>query len=285
MRYYPLLQFVYRDHRVHLSWWSCRVRLVGICDCFLFLRDVEDSDYGNFVIKLVFSSRDLDNLLSIHSIFVGVSLVSLCFGGVFLWCCFFPGNLASIALSSFVDGDTFNFQKLYEVTKVVTKNLNKVIDRNYYPVEASTEPVFDDFTWFEYEKLMWYICVFIIYSEYISRKCNFTIHIIYTHNCFPEMYLVFFFLLSWDLSLRISALEMYLKCFSMFPLFYLLPKPAGRVVLLPIPEGSVFESPGLRRSGQIFFLHSRLSLGSGSCAGFRFPQRLKSFNPYSWEPA
>ena len=73
-----------------------------------------------------------------------VSLVSLCFGGVFLWCCFFPGNLASIALSSFVDGDTFNFQKLYEVTKVVTKNLNKVIDRNYYPVEASTEPVFDD---------------------------------------------------------------------------------------------------------------------------------------------
>jgi len=46
-------------------------------------------------------------------------------------------NLASIALSSFVDGDTFNFQKLYEVTKVVTKNLNKVIDRNYYPVEEA----------------------------------------------------------------------------------------------------------------------------------------------------
>lgn len=115
------------------------MRLVDICDCFLFLRDVEDSDCGNFVIKLVFSSRDLDSRLSIHSIFVRASLVSLCFGGVFLWCCFFPGNLASIALSSFVDGDTFNFQKLYEVTKVVTKNLNKVIDRNYYPVEASTE--------------------------------------------------------------------------------------------------------------------------------------------------
>eukprot|EP00438_Fugacium_kawagutii_P024739 Skav213489 [mRNA] locus=scaffold3849:62543:67601:- [translate_table: standard] len=46
------------------------------------------------------------------------------------------GNLASLALSSFVEGDAFNFQKLYEVTKVVTKNLNKVIDRNYYPVEA-----------------------------------------------------------------------------------------------------------------------------------------------------
>ena len=50
--------------------------------------------------------------------------------------CFLPGNLASIALSSFVTGASFDFQKLYEVTKVVTKNLNKVIDRNYYPVEA-----------------------------------------------------------------------------------------------------------------------------------------------------
>ena len=46
-------------------------------------------------------------------------------------------NLASIALSSFVNGEIFDFQKLYEVTKVVTKNLNKVIDRNYYPVEEA----------------------------------------------------------------------------------------------------------------------------------------------------
>tara|TARA_Y100001970_G_scaffold230519_1_gene286251 strand:+ start:12657 stop:15407 length:2751 start_codon:yes stop_codon:yes gene_type:complete len=34
---------------------------------------------------------------------------------------------------------TFNFKKLYEVTKVITKNLNKVIDINYYPIkEAKT---------------------------------------------------------------------------------------------------------------------------------------------------
>lgn len=48
-------------------------------------------------------------------------------------------NLASLALPKFVDvaTRTYNFQKLYEVTKVVTKNLNKVIDRNYYPVEES----------------------------------------------------------------------------------------------------------------------------------------------------
>jgi len=45
-------------------------------------------------------------------------------------------NLASIALPRFVkpDNDEYDFQGLYEVTKVVTKNLNKVIDRNYYPV-------------------------------------------------------------------------------------------------------------------------------------------------------
>merc|ERR1712187_986558 len=45
-------------------------------------------------------------------------------------------NLASIALPTFVKSaeQTYDFQRLYEVTKVATKNLNKVIDRNYYPV-------------------------------------------------------------------------------------------------------------------------------------------------------
>lgn len=44
-------------------------------------------------------------------------------------------NLASIALPRFVKEDKeYDFQALYEVTKVVTRNLNKVIDRNYYPV-------------------------------------------------------------------------------------------------------------------------------------------------------
>eukprot|EP00933_Yihiella_yeosuensis_P001073 TRINITY_DN1016_c0_g3_i1.p1 TRINITY_DN1016_c0_g3~~TRINITY_DN1016_c0_g3_i1.p1 ORF type:complete len:836 (-),score=191.16 TRINITY_DN1016_c0_g3_i1:230-2671(-) len=46
-------------------------------------------------------------------------------------------NLASLALSSFVKGEEYDFQDLYRVTKVATKNLNKVIDRNYYPVEAA----------------------------------------------------------------------------------------------------------------------------------------------------
>ncbi len=48
-------------------------------------------------------------------------------------------NLASIALSKFVIDGKFDHQKLYEITKVVTRNLNKVIDVNYYPVkEAKT---------------------------------------------------------------------------------------------------------------------------------------------------
>lgn len=45
-------------------------------------------------------------------------------------------NLASVNLASFADENTktYDFQKLYEVTKVVTKNLNKVIDVNFYPI-------------------------------------------------------------------------------------------------------------------------------------------------------
>uniref|UniRef100_A0A915KYT4 Ribonucleoside-diphosphate reductase n=1 Tax=Romanomermis culicivorax TaxID=13658 RepID=A0A915KYT4_ROMCU len=45
-------------------------------------------------------------------------------------------NLASINLSMFVNQSdkTYDFDKLYRVTKVVTKNLNKIIDINYYPL-------------------------------------------------------------------------------------------------------------------------------------------------------
>ena len=45
-------------------------------------------------------------------------------------------NLASIALPKFVNESdrTFDFQKLYDVTRVITRNLNKVIDINYYPI-------------------------------------------------------------------------------------------------------------------------------------------------------
>merc|ERR1712029_962807 len=44
-------------------------------------------------------------------------------------------NLASIAVNMFVKPDkTFDFDKLKMVAKVVTKNLNKIIDVNFYPV-------------------------------------------------------------------------------------------------------------------------------------------------------
>ena len=43
-------------------------------------------------------------------------------------------NLASINLSRFVENGAFDYQKLYDITRVVTRNLNKVIDINYYPI-------------------------------------------------------------------------------------------------------------------------------------------------------
>ena len=45
-------------------------------------------------------------------------------------------NLASIGLARFVNPETreYNFEKLHYVTKRITKNLNRVIDENYYPV-------------------------------------------------------------------------------------------------------------------------------------------------------
>ena len=48
-------------------------------------------------------------------------------------------NLASINLSKFVieDTKTYNYEELYKITRVVTRNLNKVIDVNYYPTEKT----------------------------------------------------------------------------------------------------------------------------------------------------
>ena len=43
-------------------------------------------------------------------------------------------NLASIALPKFISNGKFDFEKLYEITQVATRNLNKVIDINYYPI-------------------------------------------------------------------------------------------------------------------------------------------------------
>lgn len=51
-------------------------------------------------------------------------------------------NLASIALPMFVEEDEngtkfFNHQKLHKITKKITRNLDTVIDRNYYPVKEA----------------------------------------------------------------------------------------------------------------------------------------------------
>jgi ribonucleoside-diphosphate reductase alpha subunit len=44
-------------------------------------------------------------------------------------------NLASISLPAFVDGkDAFNYRALHDIARLVTRNLNRVIDKNFYPV-------------------------------------------------------------------------------------------------------------------------------------------------------
>lgn len=50
-------------------------------------------------------------------------------------------NLASLSLPAFIESSdgtpSFDFEKLASVTRVVTRNLNRVIDRNYYPTEPA----------------------------------------------------------------------------------------------------------------------------------------------------
>jgi len=46
-------------------------------------------------------------------------------------------NLASLALPKYVENGEFNHEKLYEVSKQVTRNLNRIIDQNYYPIEEA----------------------------------------------------------------------------------------------------------------------------------------------------
>ena len=46
-------------------------------------------------------------------------------------------NLASIALPMFIKNNEFDHKELFRITKRVTKNLNRVIDRNYYPVKEA----------------------------------------------------------------------------------------------------------------------------------------------------
>lgn len=46
-------------------------------------------------------------------------------------------NLASISLNMYVSSDGYDFDKLKEITKVVVRNLDKIIDINYYPVKEA----------------------------------------------------------------------------------------------------------------------------------------------------
>ena len=53
-------------------------------------------------------------------------------------------NLASIAVNMFVNTNkkTYDFKKLKEITKIVTRNLDTIIDLNYYPIEQAEKSNF-----------------------------------------------------------------------------------------------------------------------------------------------
>ena len=48
-------------------------------------------------------------------------------------------NLASIALPKFVNKETgeFDYEELHRISKIVTRNLNQVIDKNFYPTDTA----------------------------------------------------------------------------------------------------------------------------------------------------
>ena len=46
-------------------------------------------------------------------------------------------NLASVALSKFVVNKQFDYDGLHKVVKIITRNLNKIIDINYYPTDKT----------------------------------------------------------------------------------------------------------------------------------------------------
>jgi len=46
-------------------------------------------------------------------------------------------NLASIGLPRFVENGKFNYSKMRDVVSIIVRNLNKIIDRNYYPLEKA----------------------------------------------------------------------------------------------------------------------------------------------------
>lgn len=51
-------------------------------------------------------------------------------------------NLASVSLPKYVEYDsdnkpTFNLEKLVQITRIITRNLNLIIDNNHYPIEEA----------------------------------------------------------------------------------------------------------------------------------------------------
>ena len=84
-------------------------------------------------------------------------------------------NLASIALPKFVDEEKqeFDFDGLIQITKMAIRNLNKVIDLNYYPVKEAEN---SNFRHRPVGLGKWYsrsvILVFVLTKRSVSQACK-----------------------------------------------------------------------------------------------------------------
>lgn len=79
-------------------------------------------------------------------------------------------NLASLALNMYVTPErTFDFQKLASVTKVTVRNLNKIIDINYYPVAEVRAGLVFIYLFKRFVSVMFIIIIMLEHFIYINN--------------------------------------------------------------------------------------------------------------------
>jgi len=98
-----------------------------------FVKIVSVEDEGRFDDTYCFT-EPLKNMGMFEGILIGNCIEIMEYSDANKYACCV---LASIVLPTYVKDGIFDHQKLFEIVKVVTRNLNKVIDINYYPVEET----------------------------------------------------------------------------------------------------------------------------------------------------
>jgi ribonucleoside-diphosphate reductase alpha chain len=123
-----LLRHGFETHRLDLSDFTPTVR-----DCRQYVRVVSIEDNGRFDATYCFNEPKR-HMGVFNGVITGncTEIMEVSTPDETAVC-----NLASLSLPAFVKDGEFDFDKLCEVTRVVTRNLNRVIDKNYYPTEPA----------------------------------------------------------------------------------------------------------------------------------------------------